>query len=123
MTAAEYVYELLSNVSAIVAVVGDKIEPLENAQGDAVPRLTYFVLDETPVDHHTETEELVEVVVDVDCFGATYAESKQLAELVRSAMVNLADAAVIDNARDLRDDGTRNKSVLLSFRLWHVRTI
>lgn len=79
-------YSFLSNVTAITALVGDRITPMERGQGEALPAVTYQTISNVP-DYHLGGESGHSAArIQIDCWADTYLAVKQLAEEVRLAV-------------------------------------
>lgn len=79
-------FSCLQGTAAIAAIVGDRIAPMERAQGEPLPGITYQVISDVP-GYHLGGESGHSVArIQVDCWATTYLAVKQLAEQVRLAV-------------------------------------
>lgn len=117
----------LEDDSSVAALVGSRIYLQEAAQDAALPYVAYEVVSSVPVQADEaisgspdQEQEMNETVVDVACVASTLTAAKEIADAVRAALIAGLDAAVIENTQDQRDSDTRRKSVIQTYRLWHV---
>lgn len=79
--------------AAIAAVIAERFTPQPMPQGTTKPALTYLIVSEDPqTDLDGEDGELLEVRVQIDCWGPTQLEVRALAELVRQRMKTAASS-------------------------------
>ena len=79
-------HSFLRDTTAIAAIVADRIAPMERAQDEPLPALTYQVISNVP-DYHLGGESGHSVArIQIDCWAETYLAVKQLAEQVRLAV-------------------------------------
>ncbi|HEX9813235.1 MAG TPA: DUF3168 domain-containing protein [Burkholderiales bacterium] len=120
MSAESDLVAALEGDSAITGSVGDRIYLFEAVQEDlALPYIAYEVVNSVPVESPEDGQETNDTVIDVASYAATLTEAKTLAALVRSALIGLLNAAVIENTQDQRDRDTRRYAVVQTYRLWH----
>jgi len=86
MKAINAVYNILSNNSALTAVVGSRINPLRLPQGSAFPAITLHVISNVPHMSKSGPSKTDFARVQVDIYGTTYQSVYQTAELVRTAL-------------------------------------
>lgn len=86
MKAINAAYNILSNNSALTAVVGSRINPLRLPQGSSFPAITLHVISNVPHMSKSGPSKTDFARVQVDVFGTTYQSAYRVAELVRSAM-------------------------------------
>jgi hypothetical protein len=86
MKAINAVYNILSNNSALTAVVGSRINPLRLPQGSAFPAITLHVISNVPHMSKSGPSKTDFARVQVDVYGTTYQSVYQTAELVRTAL-------------------------------------
>lgn len=106
--------------SGVTDLVSTRIYLQEAPQAATLPYITFEVVSSVPVEAPASAQETNETVVDVACHAATLTAAKQLADAVRDVLIVSLDAAVIENTQDLRDRDTRRKTVVQSYRIWHV---
>ena len=120
MSAESDLVAALEGDSAITGSVGDGIYLFEAVQEDlALPYIAYEVVNSVPVESPEDGQETNDTVIDVASYAATLTAAKELALLVRSALIAALDAAVIENTQDQRDRDTRRYAVVQTYRLWH----
>lgn len=79
-------FSFLHGTAAIVNLVADRIAPMERAQDEALPAITYQTISNVP-DYHLGGESGHSVArIQIDCWAETYLAVKQLAEQVRLAV-------------------------------------
>jgi hypothetical protein len=120
MSAETKLIEILGASVEVTGIVGERIYPIEAEQADAAPYVVYEVVSSVPVESPSPGQEVNESVVDIACYGRDYKESKRLSVAVRSALIAGFDACVIENTHDQRDSDTRRKSVVQTYRIWHL---
>lgn len=86
MKAINAVYNVLSNNSALTAVVGSNINPLRITQGVAYPAVTMRVSTVTPHPSKSGQSKTDWATVEVSSYATTYPQAVQVADLVRAAM-------------------------------------
>lgn len=86
MKAINAVYNILSNNSALTAVVGSRINPLRLPQGSAFPAITIHLISNVPHMSKSGPSKTDFARVQVDVYGTTYQSAYQTAELVRTAL-------------------------------------
>lgn len=120
MTAETTLVATLEAITAITDLVDDRIYPIEAEQNKTLPYIVYELVSSVPVEAPDVTHETNESEIDIACHGASYAQAKLLAQLVRSGLIDDLDASVIENSQDQRDQETRSNCVIQTYRLWHV---
>jgi hypothetical protein len=86
MKAINAVYNVLSNNSALVAVVGTNINPLRITQGVPYPGITMRVSTVTPHPSKTSQSKTDWATVEVSIFALGFTQAVQIGDLVRAAM-------------------------------------
>lgn len=86
MKAINAVYNILSNNSALTAVVSTRINPLRIPQGSSFPAISYQLISVIPHPSKSGPSESDFARVQINSFGTTYQIAVQVADLVRSAM-------------------------------------
>lgn len=117
----------LGAASAVTALVGSRVYLQEAPQDATLPFVAFEVVSSVPVEagealsNSPEQErEINETVIDVASHAATLTAAKSLADAVRDVFIRDLDAAVIENTQDQRDRDTRRKTVVQTYRIWHV---
>ena len=86
MKAINAVYNVLSNNSALTAVVGTNINPLRITQGVAYPGVTIRVTTVTPHPSKSGPSKTDWATLEIISYGTNYPQAVQIADLVRAAM-------------------------------------
>lgn len=87
MSAESVIYALLSQASAVTAVVGARIYPLQVPQEDELPALVYEHISSTPLDRldAASAYNLAQTRISVSCVSTDYAVLKAVLRDVRTA--------------------------------------
>jgi hypothetical protein len=126
-------YTRLSGFAGLSALVSSRVYPLEPPQNPTAPYVTYQRVDEQVLMGMTQDHGMTAPMVQVDCWGETYASARSVAAQVRSALKRWSDAAtnpvVLDSflrsSRDMGRDGEVNDAeprlfrMSLDFEIWH----
>jgi len=83
------VYDCLSADADLIALIGDKIYPVVAAQEVTTPYATYFKVSPGRQYTHGGASNLSTPRIQVDCYGGTYEEAKDLSDLVIAALEKL----------------------------------
>lgn len=86
MKAINAVYNILSNNSALTAVVSTRINPLRIPQESAFPAISYQLVSVIPHPSKSGSSQSDFARVQINSFGTTYQSAVQVSDLVRSAM-------------------------------------
>ena len=86
MKAINAVYNILSNNSALTAVVSTRINPLRISQGSSFPAISYQLVSVVPNPSKSGPSESDFARIQINSFGLTYQSAVQVADLVRAAM-------------------------------------
>lgn len=86
MNAIKAIYNILSDNSALVAEVGENINPLRITQGVAYPGVTIRVTSVMPHPSKSGHSKTDYATVEISSFGLTYPRAVQVANLVRAAL-------------------------------------
>lgn len=86
MKAINAVYNILSNNSALTAVVSTRINPLRIPQGSSFPAISYQLVSVVPHPSKSGPSESDFARIQINSFGLTYQSAVQVADLVRLAM-------------------------------------
>lgn len=124
----QLVARLIRPASAVVSVVGNRVNWLERPTGETLPSVTLQVASGGEAYNHEARQDLSYARLQVDCWGKSYLSAKQVARSVISELEqpfeNEAisfDEALVINDFDRRPEtltgGTRVFSVLLEFDL------
>ena len=80
------IYTLLRDDAAVGAIAGDRISPHARLQGTAIPAITYQLTDLEPFLNLSGTAGLTAATLSVTTIADTYAESRDLATKVVTAL-------------------------------------
>jgi type III secretory pathway lipoprotein EscJ len=86
MKAINAVYNILSNNSALTAVVSSRINPLRIPQESAFPAISYQMISVIPHPSKSGASKSDFARIQINSFGTTYQSAVQVADLVRTAM-------------------------------------
>ena len=86
MKAINAIYNILSNNSALTAVVSTRINPLRIPQGSSFPAISYQLISVIPNPSKSGASKSDFARVQINSFGTTYQSAVQVADLVRLAM-------------------------------------
>ena len=86
MKAIKAIYNVLSNNSALTAVVGTNINPLRIVQGVPYPGITIRVTAVTPHPSKSGHSKTDWANVEVNIYAKTYTQCVQIADLTRTAL-------------------------------------
>ena len=86
MTAEEQIFTLLSGYAPLATIVGSKIYPVRAKQGAVKPWVAYFDVVGLVQNSLSGWSGTDNVVVQFDIWATTYAEAKNIAACVRTAM-------------------------------------
>lgn len=105
----ETLRDILRTDSAVLALVGDRIDWLVSPQGGAMPRIVLRVIDDAEGLTYGATDGLSAGRVQVDCYAATYSAAVALARAVRARLASYSGrgfkGVFHDGWRDGREDG------------------
>lgn len=108
---------VLKNDSAVSALVGTRIRPLNLKQEDALPGVVYQRVSTVPVTSLDGDSGVDAVRIQVSCWAETYSGARALAAAVRAAVTG-GMVAVTEMDIDDRDEATQHYRVILDFRIW-----
>lgn len=86
MNAINAIYNILSNNSALTAVVSTRINPLRLPQETSFPAITYQTISVVPHPSKSGPSKSDFARVQINSFGTTYQSAVQVADLVRTAL-------------------------------------
>lgn len=93
MAVEQAIYSILSTDAAVIALVATRIHPGQLCQADTMPAIAY-TQTAGPRDQVMDGPTgLVDSTFEIDCFAATYSDSRDLADAVRVALDGYADTA------------------------------
>ena len=81
----------LKAAAGVTALVGTKTFPVMAPDKTELPYITYQTISDQSINHATGATEGNRDRIQVDCWGATYAAAKALAEAVKEALKNWTD--------------------------------
>lgn len=102
----------LLGVSALTAIVGQRITWARRDQGGALPAVVLYVIDGVPDYHLGGGSGLTESRIQVDCWGPTYLSAKSAARAIKAALSGARfdhggirfDAVLVADERDETTD-------------------
>lgn len=86
MNAINAIYNILSNNTALTAVVSTRINPLRIPQGSSFPAISYQVISVVPNPSKSGPSESDFARIQINSFGVTYQSAVEVADLVRTAL-------------------------------------
>jgi hypothetical protein len=98
MQAPEITYKILSSNSSIVAVVGDRITPMEIAQTSQFPAICFRQISEPQNNTKSGHSKTNYARVQVDIVGYSYTDATSIAKLVRVAMLAVNPPVTINGS-------------------------
>lgn len=130
--AAEAVYAQLSGFSALTALVGTRIYPVEAPANAVRPYVVFFTVSNVRVNHLSGPAEVTNPRLQIDGYAARYIDAQAIAEQVRAALDGFAGtsggvevlAVTCIDGRDFYEDSANPPlhRASLDFSLWH-RTV
>lgn len=87
------IFNKLSNAAPVSAIVGTRISPGVINEGDALPAITYEVIDSVPQDTKDGASTLDVVRVDIDFWGEVLDTLKDLANKSRTVLERFTGTA------------------------------
>lgn len=115
----------LKGDATITASVSDRVTPQPMSQGSPKPAITYLIVGEDPqTDLDGEDGALLEMRVQIDCWGGTQEVVRALAERVRERMKTSAFSAIpiAGSAFGDYEDKTRQHRFTRDYQCWHRLT-
>lgn len=113
--------------TGIAAIVGNKVFALVIPEGTVLPCLSFQRLSGQPANTLSGHSGLEAITVQIDAWGRTYSETKELAKAVRAAMP--AQGAVwgahLMEDQDFFEDGTNLRNyyrVSMEYLVWFLET-
>jgi hypothetical protein len=98
MQAPEITYKILSSNSSVVAVVGDRITPMEIAQTSQFPAICFRQISEPQNNTKSGHSKTNYARVQVDIVGYEYTQATSIAKLVRIAMLAVNPPVIINGS-------------------------
>lgn len=91
--------DILSGDSTIYGMTGDRIAPMNSAQGDIQPRIAYLVSADEPNNTFTGPSAFFSATVEIDAIADTYKKCAQLSGEIKrvfdGVIVNTSDVRII----------------------------
>jgi len=122
------IFDLFTNDAGISALVGTRVFPTVMQQGVDMPAICYTIITSSRYEALTQDTDLVDNLVQIDCYSETYPEVRSVYQAVRAALqryqgtnaaIEIVDA-VIDDERDIREEETKlfrtSVDYLITFR-------
>jgi hypothetical protein len=98
MQAPEITYKILSDYASLVAVVSDRITPMEIAQTSVFPAICFRQISEPQNNTKSGHSKTNYARVQVDIVAYTYTEATSIAKLVRNAMFEVQPPITINGS-------------------------
>lgn len=108
----------LTEGSPLPTIAGLRVYPLLRPEGAPVPAVTYQRVGNTPINSLDGSSGLDYVRIQFDSWAATYAEAKQLAREVRTAMEAAPFKALLVLDLDDYEQATRLYRITQDFNCW-----
>jgi len=126
------IHTKMAGTTAITDLVSTRIYPFASRQGDALPRVTYFVVSSNPVNASTGSTGTVQSMIQVDVWAASASSAKAVADAIFTALDGFDDTATnavsyytLDARRqeiEESDDGSEKPvyRVSMDWDVWHA---
>lgn len=119
MAVGKAIYNILTNDSAVSAIVGTRVFPQKVEFDERMPAITYFVVGTTPNNTKNGVSTYDYVTAQITGFGTNYAEAQDLADKIRTALDYVSgtyagvviDKIFFQTSQDLYDDGFGEKGI------------
>ena len=98
MQAPEIVYKILSENANLLAVVSDRITPMEIAQTSDFPAICFRQISEPQNNTKSGASKTNYARVQIDIVALTYTQATAIAKLVRFAMLTVTAPVIINNS-------------------------
>lgn len=123
MTLESDLYGYLTADAGVAAVVGTRVYPLRPTQNPTLPYLTYQLISRRDVHSTDGASGLANTLVQIDAWGATYADVVSAFEAVRKCLNGyrgaIAQGIFLEPIDDEYDNGARVYRRKASFSVWH----
>ena len=124
------VFSVISGDAGVAALVGTRIEPIRLPQGATLPAVTYQRISEVRQGTFAPAQKMPGVLFQVDCWGATYSDSKGVAVAVRKALDEFKGpsagetitASLLENEIDQYEPDVKIYRTMLEFRVWWLES-
>lgn len=116
---------------AVSAIVSTRVFPLSRPQGSALPSITVQRISGAPLYADEGEVGLNNGRVQVDCYGISYADAKDLSAAVKSTLSAVKDVSaagvdfvyiLVEDERDIRETGSEQQDypfrIALDFDVW-----
>lgn len=109
------IYNLLTTDAGVSALVGNRVFPAVMEQGVTMPAICYTIISAGRISALIQDTDLVETLVQVDCYSETYPQARDVHQAVRAAMQRyqgtnagiVIDDVVVEDERDIREEETK----------------
>lgn len=98
MQAPEITYKILTDNANLIAVVGDRITPMEIAQTSVFPAICFRQISEPQNNTKSGHSKTNYARVQVDIVANTYTEAASIAKLVRFAMLTITAPVIVNGS-------------------------
>ena len=115
-TPQQDLYALLSNASAVTAIVGTRITPKKASQNTVVPYITYYALSTVNANPLASNVRIAaNTRIQIDCWADSPDVSTQLADAAEAA---LTTGYVVFRGPEEYDEDTERFRTLLDWKVW-----
>lgn len=117
----QQVRAVLVGHAGVTAIIHGRVFPLLIPEGTPLPCVTFQRVSGTPENTLAGHSGLEEVMLQIDCWSATYGGAKALAKQLRAAMASASFGNHLDQDRDLYDGDPNHiiYRVSCDYRCWH----
>ncbi len=98
MQAPEITYKILTDNANLIAVVGDRITPMEIAQTSVFPAICFRQISEPQNNTKSGHSKTNYARVQIDIVAKTYTEAASIAKLVRFAMLTITAPVIVNGS-------------------------
>lgn len=131
MTAETAIIQLLLADGSVSAIVGNNVWPGSKPQASGFPAITVNWVEGNPIYTNDGDSGLANVRLELDCWGDTYTEAKDLAAVVKTLLSGfqgtnsgvVIENTLVESERDFREGGSNADEYLfrtnLDLTVWH----
>lgn len=116
--AIQQVLAVLTLAAPVTALVGSRITPLIRTQDLALPAITLQRITMTPTNQFSGDAGLDQARVQVDCYGASYIDARNVANAVRTAMRAVPILMTLETERFDEPPNPGVYSVTQEYEVW-----
>ncbi len=108
------IFEILSGSSAISAIVGERIYPINLPSGESVPAIVYTIESIDPLVTLAGEVGIDNAKIEIICWSNNYGQAHELAQAVRDAFSESGSFITTESMQDNQDEDTRNYGVIMN---------